>query len=514
MQIFIPNSNSNISVSESNFVTFSLAFMKVFDLLTLDNWSDFVQDSIKNSIGIIVFLRVFFVISLIFICNFIMVNFFIDLACQHFENLNIKDTMEEKPDLFKSLKSRSLTRLSTTKTRLRILEEELDFDENLSSLSSFDEENFNKLIKKMFIQNTNKKSPNSSENEKTNEQNCSKSLLFSILQDSVTRRISEDNCPKNDEISPKKKMLSPENESTNQKKESFPFSKKDIINSEDSFPKKNDNFPRKQDSFSPKKKDSFHRKQDSFPRKQDDYSPKKQVDFQRKEEISSFEEKKSNKREKNSVDSIFSVDSTPPNFENRLIERMGLSVRNSDVIDNITKHREAKHQNDIVKFLKTVLANFEDEAEFTYLKEVKCQFSLYLFSKENTFRKLCFKILVNRLFYYLMNCVIFLSMLKLIIDSYVDKEDNLKVLSDVLNYFINISFITEAFIKIVAFGLFMDKMSYFRNSVNVFEFINSLGFILLLATNIEILTVFIFLFVFFIFFVFFSFVTKFSHFCY
>ena len=113
-----------------------------------------------------------------------------------------------------------------------------------------------------------------------------------------------------------------------------------------------------------------------------------------------------------------------------------------------------------------------------------------------------------------MNCVIFLSMLKLIIDSYVDKEDNLKVLSDVLNYFINISFITEAFIKIVAFGLFMDKMSYFRNSVNVFEFINSLGFILLLATNIEILTVFIFLFVFFIFFVFFSFVTKFSHFCY
>ena len=471
MQIFI-NEDSTFSQRQSNFQNFSLSFIQVFDLITLDNWYSFIKESIQDSENIIVFLRVSYVITLIFICNFIMLNLFIDLLCQHFENLNIMKE-EEKPDLQSMIRSRS-TRLSTTaKSKLRILEEELDFDENLSSMSSFDEENFNKLIKKMFVPTLTKsnKTPNSSDNEKI-DTSPKKSILLSILQDSITRRISEDNLSRIGEASP-----SP------LKKSGSPSNKSDLGNSN-----KDDPIKKKKDSFSFSKKD-IQKKIDASPKKVD--LPKGDEEGSFPKSIPTVQRISNKNKEKKSIDSIFSSPSIPQiqNFENRLIERMEFSVRKSEVLDNTTKHREAKNQNDIGKFLKTVLANFEDEEEFTYLKEVKCQFSLFLFSKENCFRKLCFKILINRLFHYFMNGVTLLSMFKLIIDSYVDENEQLISITEGLNYFINISFLTEAFIKIVAFGLFMNEMSYFRNLVNVLEFINSLGFILQLVTNVEILKV-------------------------
>lgn len=403
MQIFTVQNDNNHNFQ--SFSTFSEAFIRVFDLITLDNWYRFTQSVIEGQDDTFVFLRVSYVISLIIICNFLMLNFFIDLLCQHFENVfYVKYQENEKKQTRKKL-SRS-TRQSTTKTKIKMFEEELNFDdENLSSLSSFDEENFYKLMKKMFV-SAPPLAPNKSANSSDLEQK--NNVLLSILQDSITRRISQDHLSKD---------------------------------SQSNFQPNDDNLMENFD---------------------------KSLDL--------------------SAESILKQKKNESNIVSRLPQIK------SDEMDISLKHRKAaKSQSELTKFLKSVLKNFEVEDELAYFKDVKCQFSLYIFSKENKIRRICFKIMFSRLFKYLMNFIIFLSLLKLIIDTYIDweiiQDKDFLYSSNILNYMINISFFSEVLIKMIALGFFMDGGSYLRNILSILEFLNSLGFVLQLITNLELLKV-------------------------
>ena len=484
MQIFIPQ-NTIITKAESNFQTFSLAFVKVFDLITLDNWYSFIYDSLRNAVDIFVFLRVLYLISLIFICNFVVLNLFINLLCQHFENLISAKFIEgEKQDPIKSYKTIiSTSRVSmTSKSRLKILEEELDFDEELSSLSSFDEENFNKLIKKMFMPvpplvktEKDEKEVNSSDRDFSK-----KNVLLTILQDSITRRISEDRFSEID-----KKDDTKSNTPIDKKIETPPLNP-----TRDSILKTRNIENQILSRLKSKEEFSYRKSKDDIMKKSNDLSPLKKSN-----DLSPLRKLNDVLPAKNSVD-LTPLKKSNDFFFSQQDSTIKFSIRQSDDMISSTKHRKAKNESDITKFLKTVLKNFEDQNELSYFKDIKAQYSLYIFSKDSKFRKTCYKISSNLLFQYLMNVIILLCMIKLIIDTFIDWENtqnnSLIISSLILNYLINISFLSEVFIKIVAFGFIMDEKSYFRNLLNILEFTNSLAFILQLATNVSILKVIFF----------------------
>lgn len=95
--------------------------------------------------------------------------------------------------------------------------------------------------------------------------------------------------------------------------------------------------------------------------------------------------------------------------------------------------------------------------------------SLYLFSKQNCIRILCYKTYKHKSFENIIQALILLSSAKLAFDTfffYEDPESQLIKTSEALDIFFNVAFCLEMFIKVIAMGLIMDEGSYLRESWN------------------------------------------------
>lgn len=100
---------------------------------------------------------------------------------------------------------------------------------------------------------------------------------------------------------------------------------------------------------------------------------------------------------------------------------------------------------------------------------IKCENSMWLFSKNNRIRILCFKLSTSQKMENLWLLIIFLSEVKIIIDTYFPINPP-EILSK-LDY-VSFGFFTiELVIKIISAGFFLEKGSYLRNPWNKLDFI-------------------------------------------
>lgn len=105
--------------------------------------------------------------------------------------------------------------------------------------------------------------------------------------------------------------------------------------------------------------------------------------------------------------------------------------------------------------------------------DVSCEMSLYMFSKDNPFRILCYHIISSKLFDHTIMVLIFLSSVKLASDTYffdIDQDSIVAITSEKIDTFFNASFIIEMLLKQVALGLVMDKGSYLDDGWNKLDF--------------------------------------------
>lgn len=102
-------------------------------------------------------------------------------------------------------------------------------------------------------------------------------------------------------------------------------------------------------------------------------------------------------------------------------------------------------------------------------QNVDCKRSLWIFSKRNNIRIICYKISNNQKIENLWLLIIIASAIKMIIDTYFIQE-NVEILTQ-LDYIIFSLFSLESCIKIIAFGLIMDRGSYLRDYWNTLDFI-------------------------------------------
>lgn len=100
---------------------------------------------------------------------------------------------------------------------------------------------------------------------------------------------------------------------------------------------------------------------------------------------------------------------------------------------------------------------------------VRAEKSLYLFSKQNCFRRLMYKMVSNKLFDNIIMLVIALSSAKLAIatyEKYLPKSSPLLTLSENFDITLNIIFLFECISKNIALGFIMEEGSYLRESWN------------------------------------------------
>ncbi|CAD8085687.1 unnamed protein product [Paramecium sonneborni] len=115
---------------------------------------------------------------------------------------------------------------------------------------------------------------------------------------------------------------------------------------------------------------------------------------------------------------------------------------------------------------KQLVTRQESLNKFIYFSEVGlCFYSLYIFSQNNPIRRLCYKVVKNSLFDQTILFAIFLSSLKLVIDTYVSN------FLDWADWFFAIFFGIEFLLKIIAYGFVMEESGYLRESWNILDFI-------------------------------------------
>lgn len=104
---------------------------------------------------------------------------------------------------------------------------------------------------------------------------------------------------------------------------------------------------------------------------------------------------------------------------------------------------------------------------------IECQMSLYIFSKENRFRQLSYRLIKHPAWDNTIIVLIILSSLKLALDTYLydlDEDDIINKVSNIADDIFNYAFIIELSLKVIAMGLFMDGGSYLRESWNQLDF--------------------------------------------
>lgn len=96
---------------------------------------------------------------------------------------------------------------------------------------------------------------------------------------------------------------------------------------------------------------------------------------------------------------------------------------------------------------------------------IQCRDSLFLFSKANKFRIICYKIAQNSRFENFILTLIIASSFKLVIDTYLsDSDPTVTEISLNFDILFNSLFTLESFIKIIAYGLVVDENSYLTDT--------------------------------------------------
>ena len=90
-----------------------------------------------------------------------------------------------------------------------------------------------------------------------------------------------------------------------------------------------------------------------------------------------------------------------------------------------------------------------------------CYESLFFFTQNNRFRRLCYKIIKYEYFDNIIIIAIVLSSIKLALDSYIaDNDKYLNKISDNFDIFFTTVFTIECVLKVVSLGFFWEENTY------------------------------------------------------
>ena len=159
--------------------------------------------------------------------------------------------------------------------------------------------------------------------------------------------------------------------------------------------------------------------------------------------------------------------------EEELIE----SDEEKDDKENIKKalsSTKAKNLNATTNETEKLKESSQDEWEKQKIRydDIICEISLYIFRKDNKFRRKSFDIIQSRHFEHLILIVIVLSSIKLVIDTYFKADDNeYNTISDIIDIIFTSFFTLECLLKIVSLGFIMESNSYLRETWSILDFI-------------------------------------------
>jgi hypothetical protein len=117
----------------------------------------------------------------------------------------------------------------------------------------------------------------------------------------------------------------------------------------------------------------------------------------------------------------------------------------------------------IFKDMKIIAKNKSELAEMKLFENIECAWSFYLFSKENSFRIVAYKLMKHPMWEWTVLFLIMLSSLKLAIDTYsieLTEETPVTRVSKKVDLVFNFLFIIEMMVKLVSMGLIMDDGAY------------------------------------------------------
>jgi hypothetical protein len=116
----------------------------------------------------------------------------------------------------------------------------------------------------------------------------------------------------------------------------------------------------------------------------------------------------------------------------------------------------------------------EEENSAGRVAAIQCEYSFFLFSKQNSFRLWCINFTTSRRFEFIILVVICISAIKLVWDTYLLKEpsgSSVLQASDTIDIIITVVFIGEMLLKQVALGFIRKPGSYLRDSWNKLDFL-------------------------------------------
>ena len=127
--------------------------------------------------------------------------------------------------------------------------------------------------------------------------------------------------------------------------------------------------------------------------------------------------------------------------------------------------------------------SYRSKTQIKSFENVFCLNSFYLFSKDNPFRILVYRLISHRYFDTFMICVLVFSSLLLVFDTYLEDNSTSEAemlfldLSLVSNAILCFIFGVEVFLKGISYGFVLDKRSYMRNAWNVLDFFLTICYI-------------------------------------
>ena len=156
-------------------------------------------------------------------------------------------------------------------------------------------------------------------------------------------------------------------------------------------------------------------------------------------------------------------------------EPQNLNIKN----DNSNKKTIENKQDDSYSF-----SDDEEEYGLSILIEMKrkekemkelysnnhCVKSLFIFPQYSRFRIFCMKLINKSSFYYSINFIIVLNIIKLIIETFFKKNNSL-IIFNIIELIFIFAFLIEFLLKLIALGFCINEGTYLRNNYNKIDFI-------------------------------------------
>lgn len=129
------------AITRQNFDSFPKAFLNVFQILTLENWTDILYNCIRSDVN--PFLSIFYLVSWIFIGNFIFLNLFLAILLDGFGSSDAMNMVGENEDEIVELDQMYQIKMEEEKRKVK----------NKKKIKKINDEITQKLIKSIEIAN-------------------------------------------------------------------------------------------------------------------------------------------------------------------------------------------------------------------------------------------------------------------------------------------------------------------------------------------------------------------------